>query len=112
MSTAAARTRPGQADPTPTLQESPSFGCLSHATRKVNTIMHPETLLQVARFEHQQRVAEATREVSVLRALIAQRAQRRADLRRAAARALEAGQRGSETLGGPSRCEPVPRWAV
>ena len=67
--------------------------------------MHPETQLQVARFEHQQRVAEATRVVSVLRAF---RAQRRAAIYKAAQRALESG--GHDAV--PARGEAVPRWAM
>ena len=71
--------------------------------------MHPETQLQVARSEHRQRVAEATRLVSVLRALIAQREQRRTTLERA--------QHGPRLNGAPAGAcpcqgEAVPRWAM
>ena len=70
--------------------------------------MHPETLLQVARSEHQQHVAEATRVVSVLRALNAQRAQWWTEQRARQHRSEEAGSFDSS----PVRTEPVPRWAV
>lgn len=70
--------------------------------------MHPETLLQVARSEHQQRVAEATRVVSVLRALFAQRAQRWTEQRTRQHRHEEAGSFDTT----PVCCETVPRWAA
>ncbi|NLF05023.1 MAG: hypothetical protein GX593_08525 [Actinomycetales bacterium] len=71
--------------------------------------MHPETQLQVARFEHRQRVAEATRLVSVLRALIAQREQRRTTHERAK---QEPRLSGAPAGACPCQAEPVPRWAV
>jgi|GEM_PF-3158620 len=67
--------------------------------------MHPETQLQVARFEHQQRVAEATRVVSVLRAIALRCAQRHQ-------RSTDVAPRDAKPGSAPCQPDAVPRWAM
>lgn len=66
--------------------------------------MHPETLLQVARIEHQQRVAEATRSWQAVRALTG---------RVMARRPARAGAAPVLTTGDAAHCaQCVPRLAT
>ncbi len=66
--------------------------------------MHPETLLMVARVEHQQRVAEATRLHQVVRALAGRR------------KAVRPGRVSAApvvvTCDGTQCAQAVPRWAT
>jgi len=67
--------------------------------------MHPETQLQVAQVEHRLRVVEATRVVSVLRAIAQRCAQQ-------LLRSTDVKPRDAKSGGSPCHPDAVPRWAM
>lgn len=67
--------------------------------------MHPETQLQVARTEHHLRAVEASRVVSVLRAIAQRSAQRHQ-------RSTGATVRGATSGSAPRESDAMPRWAM